>query len=167
MQIAQNMVVSLIYTLQADNAEGEILQTATQENPLTFIYGHDQLLPAFEENILGLEPGSSYAFSLSYDDAYGPVDPDSIFDVDINIFRQSPEGEQMLFIDNVIPLMDQDGNRFEGRVMQIDENSVKMDFNHPLAGMRLYFTGSILEVRPATPEELAHGHVHGVGGHED
>jgi FKBP-type peptidyl-prolyl cis-trans isomerase SlyD len=73
----------------------------------------------------------------------------------------------MLFIDNVIPLMDQDGNRFEGRVMQIDENSVKMDFNHPLAGMRLYFTGSILDVRPATPEELAHGHVHGSGGHED
>ncbi|HAW58776.1 MAG TPA: peptidylprolyl isomerase, partial [Bacteroidales bacterium] len=98
MQIAQDMVVSLIYTLQADNAEGEILQTATQENPLTFIYGHGQLLPAFEENILGLEPGSSYAFSLSYDAAYGPVDPDSIFDVDINIFRQSPEGEQMRFI---------------------------------------------------------------------
>ena len=127
MQIAQNSVVSLIYTLQANNSEGEILQIATQENPLTFIYGHGHLLPSFEENIRGLEPGSSYEFALSYEEAYGPFDPESVLDVDIEIFHQTPEGEQMLFIDNVIPLMDQDGNRFEGRVIQIDENSVKMD----------------------------------------
>jgi FKBP-type peptidyl-prolyl cis-trans isomerase SlyD len=72
----------------------------------------------------------------------------------------------MLFEGNIIPMMDQQGNRYEGRVMRVGENSVKMDFNHPLAGKTLYFTGTILDVRNATPDELAHGHVHGPHGHQ-
>ncbi len=166
MKIANDTVVSLTYILKADNAEGEIIQVADQENPLEFIYGNGQLLPAFEEQLLGLEKGSTYAFTLTPEQGYGEFDPESIVDLDINIFRQSPEGEQMLFEGNTIPMMDQQGNRYEGRVMRIGEDSVKMDFNHPLAGKNLYFTGTILDVRNATPDELAHGHVHGPHGHD-
>ena len=165
MKIANDTVVSLTYILKADNAEGEIIQVADQQNPLTFLYGQGQLLPAFEEKLMGLETGSSYAFTLSPEEGYGEFDPEAIVDLDISIFRQSPEGESALFEGNIVPMMDQQGNRYEGRIMRINEDSVNMDFNHPLAGKSLYFTGTILEVRNATAEELAHGHVHGPHGH--
>jgi len=63
------------------------------------------------------------------------------------------------------PMMDQEGNKLPGRIMEINEEDVLMDFNHPLAGKELHFTGEITDVRMATSEELEHGHIHGPGGH--
>jgi FKBP-type peptidyl-prolyl cis-trans isomerase SlyD len=62
-------------------------------------------------------------------------------------------------------MRDSNGNHVHGTVMKVEFNRVQMDFNHPLAGYDLYFEGEILEIRPATPEEIDHGHVHGPGGH--
>jgi FKBP-type peptidyl-prolyl cis-trans isomerase SlyD len=165
MQISKNAVVSLTYTLRADHAGGEILQVADEQQPLEFLFGHGQLLPAFEHNINGLIKGNDYAFTLTDEEGYGPFDPESILDVDREVFGQGPEADEILFEGNVIPLQDDQGRRFEGRIMRIGDNSVKMDFNHPLAGKTLHFSGRIMEVRAATPEEVSHGHVHGPHGH--
>ena len=62
-------------------------------------------------------------------------------------------------------MQDQDGNPIEGRVLEIKDDTVMMDFNHPLAGQDIHFSGKIIDVRETTPEELEHNHVHGEGGH--
>jgi len=67
---------------------------------------------------------------------------------------------------NVVPMRDQSGNRLNGKVVGIDAESVKMDFNHPLAGDDLYFNGSVIGVRDATEEEISHGHIHNHGSHD-
>ncbi len=72
---------------------------------------------------------------------------------------------EMLRIGNVIPMQDNQGNPLEGLVIGVDEASVKMDFNHPMAGKTLHFAGTIIDLRDATEEELSHGHVHGAHGH--
>jgi len=71
----------------------------------------------------------------------------------------------LLVVDNIITMQDNQGNQFAGRVAKIEEETVKMDFNHPMAGQDLYFTGKVVGVRDASPEELDHGHVHGEGHH--
>ena len=73
--------------------------------------------------------------------------------------------EEMLAIGNMIPMRDSEGHMLQGRVVSVSPAAVKMDFNHPMAGQNLHFTGSILDVRKATDEEISHGHVHGHGGH--
>jgi FKBP-type peptidyl-prolyl cis-trans isomerase SlyD len=65
-----------------------------------------------------------------------------------------------------LPMQDNQGNRFFGTVVEVNTNDVLMDFNHPLAGEKLFFSGSVVDIREATPDELAHGHVHGPGGHQ-
>ena len=73
--------------------------------------------------------------------------------------------DELLQVGNTIPMQDSDGNRLDGVVVEVTDTQVKMDFNHPLAGKNLHFTGQIVELRDATSEELAHGHVHGPHGH--
>ena len=68
-------------------------------------------------------------------------------------------------VGSVVPMSDAEGNIMQGRVLEVTDNEIEMDFNHPLAGMDLHFTGNIVEVREASADEIAHGHVHGEGGH--
>ena len=72
----------------------------------------------------------------------------------------------MLAVNNILPMTDNEGNHLQGRVLEVTAEYVKMDFNHPLAGQELHFTGNILEVRDASLEEQEHGHVHGPNGHQ-
>jgi FKBP-type peptidyl-prolyl cis-trans isomerase SlyD len=85
--------------------------------------------------------------------------PKQVFEVDGQI------DEEMLQEGNFLPMADNQGNHMQGKVVEIGADTVKMDFNHPLAGMVMHFDGKVADVRDATQEELAHGHVHGEGGH--
>lgn len=163
MKIAPKHVVSLtydLYTKNDDGAEG-LVESATQEQPLTFLYGVGQMLPKFEENLSSLSTGDSYDFRLPAEDAYGVYDEEAVANLPLEMFKDV----DMPGIGNVIPLQDNHGNRFQGQVVSIAEDAVVVDLNHPMAGQELHFKGNILEVRPATADELAHGHVHGPGGH--
>jgi FKBP-type peptidyl-prolyl cis-trans isomerase SlyD len=88
-----------------------------------------------------------------------------VVDLPLNIFEGPDVPADILSVGATLPMQDQDGNPMDGRVLEIGAETVKMDFNHPLAGEELHFKGEILEVREATAEELDHGHVHGPGGH--
>ena len=166
MQIDKNTVVSLSYTLRADNAEGEIIEVAQETDPLVFLYGAGNMLPRFEEHLVNLKAGDPFEFRLVSADAYGDQDPSAVIDLDIEIFKiDGKVDEQMLSIGNLIPMRDSEGHMLQGRVLAVTPQAVTMDFNHPMAGQNLHFTGSILDVRQATTEELSHGHVHGHGGH--
>lgn len=166
MQITKNTVVSLSYVLKRDNAKGEIIEETRAGDPLVFLYGNGQMLPKFEEHLSTLQTGSDFEFTLSSDDAYGEMDQDAIIDLDKSIFMVDGKiDNDLLEIGNVIPMRDEQGHMLNGTVVSLTDDMVRMDFNHPMAGNVLHFTGKVLEVRNATDEELSHGHAHGPGGH--
>ena len=166
MQVSKNKVVSLTYTLRLDNAQGETIQETGNDHPLVFIYGSGMLLPAFESNIANLKLNDNFSFGLEAGDAYGEVNPGALVDLDIDMFLEDGKpNDELLQVGNTIPMQDSDGNRLDGVVVEVTDTQVKMDFNHPLAGKNLHFTGQIVKLRDATSEELAHGHVHGPHGH--
>jgi FKBP-type peptidyl-prolyl cis-trans isomerase SlyD len=162
MKIEPQHVVSLTYDLYVDQDGAETLvESATQEQPLTFLYGAGQMLPKFEENLTALSTGDNYDFHLTAGDAYGEYDDEAV----TNLPKEMFSGTDLPEIGTIIPLQDNEGNRFQGQVVSVAEDSVIVDLNHPMAGQELHFKGNILNVRPATPEELSHGHAHGADGH--
>jgi len=132
---------------------------------MVFIHGLSGLPEAFENNLLGLNEGDTFDFSISAEDAYGNVDPNAIIQLPKSIFQaEDQNADDILQIGNFIPMTDDQGNRMQGLVVSIEGETVTMDFNHPLAEKTLMFQGKILKIREATPDEIAHGHVHGEGG---
>lgn len=167
MVIDKHAVVSLHYKLQEDNSEGDLIEETAGGKPLTFLYGVGQMLPSFEENLEGKKEGDSFAFRLESQEAYGPYEPESVVPVPKDIFVvDGVLKEELLVVGNSIPLQDQAGRQLVGKVVEVQENQVVLDFNHPMAGVNLYFTGHIESLRKATDSEIEHGHVHGPGGHE-
>lgn len=169
MKIEVNKVVSVTYRLEA-NPEGQEkkhIETAGADRPLTFLFGAGGLIPAFEENLAGLVVGNNFSFSIDAANAYGELEPEALVDIPMDVFKVDGVIDMsMLKIGNMIPMSDRDGNRLDGRVTAINGDTVKMDFNHPLAGHNLHFSGEVIEVREASEEELAHGHAHTPGMHE-
>ena len=163
MKIEPRHVVSLTYDLYVKQEDGsEALQeSATQEQPLTFLFGEGQMLPRFEENLSALSTGDNYDFHLSAEDAYGIYDEEAVAQLPLEMFS----GTEVPEIGSTLPLQDNNGNRFQGQVVSVAEDTVIVDLNHPMAGQELHFKGNILNVRPANPEELSHGHAHGADGH--
>lgn len=159
MKITANKSVSAEYELYVDGeAEGELelMEKATAQEPLKFIYGVGMMLPKFEENLFGLQVGDAFDFSIKNEDAYGEYDDDSVLDLERAIFEIDGKlDEEMIFEGNVVPLMDNEGNRVNAQVVTITDTHVTVDLNHPLAGENLHFKGSVLEVREATEKEIA------------
>ncbi len=164
MNIEKNTVPSVTYTLVV---EGEVVDKAEKENPLSFIYGIGAMIPGFEKNLEGLSAGEKYEFSLQPDEAYGEYDLAAIVDLPITTFEVDGQVQwDMLKVGQMVPMQDQNGNPLNGKILEVSDEKIKMDFNHVLAGKTLNFTGEVLDVRQATEDELAHGHVHGPGGHQ-
>lgn len=157
MKISTNKFVALSYDLNVgEGEERELMERATAETPLEFIFGTNSMLEAFERNLDGLAEGDSFDFVLSPEEAYGEYDDEAVVDLPRNIFEQDGVlNEEVIFEGNTVPMMDTNGNRLNGSVVEVKEDVVKMDFNHPLAGETLNFSGSVLVVRESTPEEIA------------
>ena len=155
MEINQDKVVSLSYTLQV---EGDVIETVTAEKPMQFIFGTGYLLPKFEEHLKGKKAGDTFDFTLSAEDAYGKVNPDAIVELPKSLFEVEGKIEDgLLTPGNVLPMMDSEGNRLNGAVEEVKGDKVVMNFNHPLAGAELHFTGKVEQVREATEKELTNG----------
>jgi len=164
MKVQQNNVVSLTYELRRSEENGEILETVSNENPLVFLYGTGSMLPKCEENLAGLKSGDSFQFDLRAAEAYGELNQDAIVNVPVSAFEVNGVVDQnLLRVGNNIPMQDNQGNRLNGRVVEITDEYARMDFNHPLAGEHLFFNGTITDIREATEEELSHGHIHAGG----
>lgn len=156
MKIENNKVVSLIYELREGNAEGRVIEALAAENPMTFIFGSGRLLPSFESNLESLTKGDSFSFAIASGSAYGERREDMIINIPPSVFENEGKiDEEICKVGNEVPMMDTNGNRINGTIVEIADSYVKMDFNHPMAGIDLCFNGSILEVREATAEELS------------
>ena len=157
MKITNNAVVNAEYELyvDGDNGEPELMEKATAEQPLNFIYGVGMMLLKFEQNLDGLETGDPFDFTISNEEAYGPYDDEAVIELERAVFEIDGKlDEEMVFEGNVVPLMDSEGNRLQAQVVSVTDSHVTVDLNHPLAGENLHFKGKVLEVREATEEEL-------------
>ena len=166
MKIGQNKVVEFCYELEVD---GQVVDKTTKERPLAYIHGTGCLLPKLEEHIDGREPGATFDVTLSPADGYGEVDPDRIIALPKAAFEVNGEvREDLLVPGNTIPMLNGSGAVIPGVVLEVSEDSVKMDLNHQMAGKTLHFKGEILTVREATEKELTEGlhgeYVHTCGG---
>lgn len=166
MIIEEKKVVIVHYTLTENDAAGELIETTEGNEPLSFIFGIGSMLPEFERNLAGLKAGDQFAFAIQAADAYGEYDETALVEVDKSMFEHEgkiPDG--LLEIGKVLPLQDNQGNPFQATVAWVGLDKVKLDFNHPMAGVPLFFTGQVTHVRDADEMELEHRHVHGEGGH--
>lgn len=158
MQIAANKVVQIHYTL-TDN-DGEVLDSSKGKGPLAYIHGMGNLISGLETALAGRTVGDKFQVTIAPEDAYGLRDDDLVQSVPRDAFQgvdeihpgmqfqaQSPEGMQMF------------------TVIEVVEDEVLLDGNHPMAGVTLNFDVEVADIRDATAEELDHGHVHGPGGH--
>lgn len=166
MTIAANKVVTLTYELRENDKNGAVIEVVNEAQPFVFLFGAGGLLPEFETNLSGKEAGNTFEFGILAANAYGEFDDQAMENVPKEIFMIDGKlAEDLLEIDRVINLRNADGHLIRARVVEVGEAEVLLDFNHPLAGVNLFFTGSIVDVRDASAEEIAHGHVHGEGGH--
>lgn len=165
MNIGNQKVVSITYKLHDGGKGGELVQEVDQNEPFVFLFGAQQVLPDFEENLENKTVGDSFEFDIASDNAYGPVDQNAIVNLPRSLFEADGKLGEIVKVGNYLPMNDQEGNPLQGLVVEIADEHVRMDFNHPMAGKDLYFTGKVIEVRQATAEEIDHGHVHGPGGH--
>ncbi|MGC9352664.1 MAG: FKBP-type peptidyl-prolyl cis-trans isomerase [Mariniphaga sp.] len=156
LEISKHAMVTLTYDLRIDDEQGEVIEQATIDRPLQFLYGAGTMLPKFESHLAGLKQGEPFKIRLSKNDAYGDVNEDAIVDLPKNVFLVDGKfDDELIAVGNSVPMMSSNGQRLNGLVLEIDDETVKMDFNHPLAGEDLHFAGEVLEVREASEEELA------------
>lgn len=158
MQISRDTVVRFHYTLsEVDGAE---LERSERTEPMTYLHGHGNLLRALEDAMAGRCAGERFSATLGPAEAYGERLENAVQRVPI---------KHLLYTGKLRPGMAVKVNTDHGpkdvRVVKVGRFNVDVDTNHPLAGLSLTFDVEILEVRAATPEELAHGHAHGPGGH--
>ncbi len=162
MTIDKNHVVALNYILHTIEEDGRkvLVEKTTQDNPLTFLYGVGMMIPKFEESIKGLTTGDKTSFTIEPVEGYGERDPEAVAELPVNMF----EGHDLPPVGAILPLSDNQGNNFQAVVLEVTPETVLADLNHPMAGKTLVFDVEVLNTRPATEEELAHGHAHGIDG---
>jgi len=158
--IADDMVVSMAYQLTVDQ---EIVDASEEDEPLVFIQGYGEIIPGLERMLYGLRVGESRQIPVLAKDAYGELDPEAVMDVPKDQF---PE-DIPLEIGLELQVRDSDDDVLDARIIAVDDEIIKLDFNHPLAGKDLLFDITIVDIRPATAEEIAHGHVHDDGYEEE
>lgn len=158
MRIERNKVVALAYDLEV---EGSVVDSATPEQPLDYIHGTHMLIPRFEAEIEGLEEGAAFAFTLQPEEGYGAYDEQRRLDLPKSAFVVNGElREDLMQVGRILPMVNATGNVVNATVIEVKEDGVTMDFNHPMAGKVLNFRGKILSVRDATEKELTEG-LHG------
>jgi FKBP-type peptidyl-prolyl cis-trans isomerase SlyD len=154
--IAPDHVVSLEYHLTDD--AGETLDSNKGGEPLSYLHGHDQIVPGLERALDGKAVGHEASVTVSAEDGYGARDEERLVTVGRDRFEFEPEAGQVL--EASLP----SGGSVPFVVVEVTKDTVVLDGNHPLAGKTLHFEVKVLGVRPASAEELEHGHVHGDGG---
>ena len=157
-KVSDGMVVDLDYTLKVDN---EVVDTSEGRQPIKFIQGQGYIIEGLEKELYGMKAGEDKQVVIPPERGYGTVNEEAILDVPKDEF---PE-EIPLQKGTELKVQTQEGETMDARITSVAPDSVRLDFNHPLAGKELHFSVKVNDIREATAEEIAHGHVHGQGGH--
>ena len=160
MLVDADKVVLIHYTLTDDS--GEVLDTSSGREPLAYLHGKGNIIPGLESALMGKKAGEKLNVQVEPAEGYGERDEQLVQDVPRQAFENVGEVNPGMQFQAQTP----QGQTRIVTVTQVADDVVTVDANHPLAGARLTFDVEITEVRDATAEELAHGHVHGPGGHD-
>ncbi len=154
MTIQNDAVVTLAYSVKLNN--GQVIDEAANEDPMQYLHGYENIIPGLEAALTGLQAGAKLQVVVAPEDAYG----ERIDDAEEWFEREEFPADIELEPGMVFQVEDEDGNFAPIFIKEVQEDSVLVDFNHPLAGETLHFDVAVLGVRPATEHELEHGHVH-------
>ena len=158
MQVADNMAVSIHYTLTND--DGEVLDSSIGDEALVYLHGGGNIIPGLEKALHGKVAGDKFNVRIAPEDAYGELMEEMVQVISRDMF----EG-----IDNIEVGMQFHADVSSGSgvvtVVNIEDDDITIDGNHPLAGLALTFDVEVIDVRAATEEEVSHGHIHGAGCH--
>ncbi len=157
--VAGGMVVTLDFTLTL--SDGQVVDSTQGDMPLRYIAGQGQLLPGLEDAMLGMVVNEERDITLRPEDAYGEWDEEALEEIARSELPEDVELEEGMPLE----VTDTEGETYEASVYEVREDTVVLDYNHPLAGETLNFHVKVIDIRPATPAELDHGHVHGEDGH--
>ena len=160
MLIADQHVIAIDYTLT--NETGEVLDSSEGSEPLVYLHGAGNIIAGLENALAGKAVGDELEVSIEPEDAYGEYSAELI----TNLGREMFEGVDQLEVGMQFHASAPDGGMQIVTIRDIDGEEVTIDGNHPLAGQQLNFKVKIISVRAASEEEIAHGHVHGEGGHQ-
>lgn len=156
--VEDDLVVSLAYDLR--DSEGELIDSAGEDDPLEFIQGFGQIISGLEEEMYGLAVGDERDLVIEPADGYGEYDEEATSLVPLSMFPQGMEIELGMPVELET---DDDNETVDAYVVEVNEETVLLDFNHPLAGETLHFHVKVVGLREATASELDHGHVHSAG----
>ncbi|MDH3760126.1 MAG: peptidylprolyl isomerase [Gammaproteobacteria bacterium] len=160
MTIAQHKVVTIHYKVMDVDSE-EVIDSSENSDPMTYLHGARNIIPGLEQALEGKSVGDEVEVTVQPAEAYGEHSEDRVQQVPIEAFQE---------MEKIEPGMAVTAQTDEGQisliVTEVDETTVTVDANHPLAGKQLKFEVRIEAVRDASEEEMAHGHVHGPDGHE-
>ncbi|NOZ11771.1 MAG: peptidylprolyl isomerase [Gammaproteobacteria bacterium] len=159
MQISKGKIVSIHYTLT--DKDGTEIDSSTEGDGLVYLHGTQNIIPGLESALVGKVSGDELKVSIEPKDGYGERDDALVEQVPRDRFPDTNSIELGMQFQTETA----DGHAVVVTVMQVDDEQVTVDANHPLAGVQLNFDVKVLEVREATEEEISHGHVHGPGGH--
>lgn len=160
MQISKNSVVTLQYEMY--DANDQLIDQTKPEEPIAYLHGgYDGIFPLVEEALHGKAAGEEVDVLLQPDDAFGEQDPELVRMEEVANFPVEVEAGMMFEADDP-----ETGEVLIFRVTDVADGKAVVDANHPLAGMKIRFKAKVQEVREASSEELAHGHVHGAHGHQ-
>ncbi|MBT65336.1 MAG: peptidylprolyl isomerase [Puniceicoccaceae bacterium] len=157
MQIAEGTVVAMDYALKDD--EGTLLDQSQPGQPLTYLHGHKNIIPGLEAALVGKAAGDTVEVRVAPEDGYGAPNPA----LEQVVPRDRFQGVETLEVGMQFQASTDQGP-VSVRVVKVEEDNVTVDGNHPLAGKHLNFNVTVQDVREATEEELAHGHIHQGGG---
>ena len=158
LKVEDGQVVSMEYTLRVD---GEILDSSSGQEPLEFLQGAGNIIPGLEQELYGMAIGESKLVVVQPEDGYGTIDAEAFVEVPREQFPSDIPLEEGI----EIQVTDENGTPMNARIDSVTDDTVTLDFNHPLAGKELQFDAKIIGLRAATEEENEHGHVHGGHSH--
>lgn len=159
MQIAANSVVTINYTLTDD--QGQVIDSSEGREPLAYLQGAHNIIPGLEKALEGKSKGDTMVVEVEPDEGYGPRREELVQDVPRDRFENADKVQQGM----QVQAQTEAGPQLF-TVLDVADDSVTLDANHPLAGQKLTFSVEVVDVREATAEETEHGHVHGPEGHE-
>lgn len=152
-EVQDGVIVTLDYTVTVD---GEIVDTSQNAEPILFIQGKGHIVPGLERALYGMSQGESKEMVVAAADGYGEVDEEAFAEIPRSEFPPEIPLEPGV----ELQLRNQEGDELEAFIVSADNETVHMNFNHPLAGKELHFSVKVIELRQATEEELDHEHVH-------
>ncbi|SFM47746.1 FKBP-type peptidyl-prolyl cis-trans isomerase [Halopseudomonas yangmingensis] len=158
MQISANKAVSIDYTLTNDG--GEVIDSSAGGQPLVYLHGAGNIIPGLESALEGKQVGDELNVSIEPEEAYGEFSAELV----AVLGRQMFEGVDELEVGMQFHASAPDGGMQIVTITALDGDEVTVDGNHPLAGQRLTFEVKVIDIRDASEDELAHGHIHGEGG---